>query len=168
MSFDLSQNKALRTLEISAESIVNAGVVAPGFLKTVLSSVTSPGMLDVIIIYSYPDFGAHALCGDCTDPVCLPHRLEPHLLDFPQQLVVFRKMHGARSFRLTFCVDVHGNIEDLSVWLLESAVREEEANGGFKYLASRPVITCERRTVRTRPEDYHAGATSEWIFASAL
>ncbi|KAF9780999.1 hypothetical protein BJ322DRAFT_291114 [Thelephora terrestris] len=51
LCFDLSRNKSLRTLETTAQSITRAGGSAPEFLKTVLSSVASPGMLDVVITY---------------------------------------------------------------------------------------------------------------------
>jgi hypothetical protein len=170
LRFDLSQLKALRTFETTAESIVNAGGSAPEFLTTVLSSVASPGTLDVVVIYRDRDLGGWAFCGTCKpDPVCFRHGPRPDLDDFPRQLKVFREMHRARKFQLVFCVDVYGCLEDFGVRLLESAVNKEVAKGGFKYLdGGRPTIACERRTIRTRTKDYHAGATGKWVLASAL
>jgi hypothetical protein len=166
----LSQLKVLRTFETTAESIVNAGNSAPEFLTTVLSSVASPTMLDVVVIYRDCDLGGWAFCGNCKpDPVCFRHGPPADLDDFPRQLKVFRKMYSAQKFLLKFCVDVHNCMEDFGVRLLESAVKKEEAKGGFKYLdCGRPTITCERRTIRTRTKDYHAGATGKWVLASAL
>jgi hypothetical protein len=78
-------------------------------------------------------------------------------------------MHSARNFRLVFCVDVYGCMEDFALRLLQSAVDKEVADGEYKNLASGPPkITCERRTIRTRTKDYYAGATDKWVLASAL
>jgi hypothetical protein len=57
LCFDLSQIKTLRTFETTAQSITYAGRSSRGFLKTLLSSVAFPGMLDVTIIYRDGDFG---------------------------------------------------------------------------------------------------------------
>ncbi|KAF9780961.1 hypothetical protein BJ322DRAFT_1112347 [Thelephora terrestris] len=169
LRFDLSQNKALQTLETTAESIVNAGNSAPEFLKTVLSSVASPGMLEVVVIYRDCDLGGWAFCPTCKpDPICFRHGPRLDLDDFPSQLKVIREMHSAREFRLVLCVDVYGCMGDFGMRRLDAAVKREEANGGFGYLKCSPVITCERRTIRTRTKDYHAGATSRWVLASAL
>ncbi|KAF9780964.1 hypothetical protein BJ322DRAFT_289281 [Thelephora terrestris] len=169
MNFDLSQIKTLRTFETTAQSITNAGNSAPQFLKTVLSSIAFPGMLDVVIIYHDSDLGGSASCGTCKpDPFCPHHRARIDLGAFPWQLEVFRKMHSARKFRLVFCVDVHSCMKDFSVRMLKSGVEKEEVNGGFEYLVCRPVITCERRSIRTRTQDHYAGATRVWVFASAL
>jgi len=49
--FDLSRIKTLRTLETTAESVATAGDAVPGSLKTILSTVTSPMLLDLVIVY---------------------------------------------------------------------------------------------------------------------
>ena len=152
-----------------AESIVDAGDMAPEFLKNVLSSVASPGILDVVIIYRYRDLDCRERCMHCEpDPICFRHGFERGVVDFRQQLRVFRQMHRARDFRLVFCVDVYGCVVDMGVRLLESAVKKEVVNGGFRYLAHKPVVICEGRTIRTRLWDDHAGASSDCVAASAL
>ena len=165
LPFNLSRNKTLRTLETTAESIANAGYTASEFLDTVLSSVASPGILDVVIIYRDWDFGGWVGCFRCKpDPVCFRHATGPALKYFSMQVGVLCKMHIARkSLRFVFCVDVYGCVEDFGVQVLTSAVKKAVANGQFEYLAHRPVITCEGRSVRTRPRDYRAG-----VSASAL
>ena len=152
-----------------AESIVNAGNSASEFLKTVLSSVVSPGMLDVVFIYRDCDLGGWAFCPTCKpDPICFRHSPRPQLDDFPRQLRVIREMHSARKFWLVFCADVYGCMEDFGMWGLDAEVKKEEASGRFEYLERSPVITCERRTIYMRTKDYHVGATGKWALASAL
>ena len=175
LSFDLSQNKTLRTFETTAESIRYAKDAAPGFLKTVLSSVIYPGMLDVVIIHRDCDFGGWTGCPICRpDPICFRHHIGPTLkygpaLEcLPRQLGVFREMYDTRRFRLVFCVDIYGCVEDLGVRVLRSAVKEAEVNGQFECLACKPVITCEGRSLRTHPEDRRAGTSGDFVPASAL
>ncbi|KAF9781002.1 hypothetical protein BJ322DRAFT_1082650 [Thelephora terrestris] len=168
LRFDLSQIKTLRTFETTAESIA-FGRDAPEFMKTVLSTVAFPGMLDVVVIYRDTDFGGSPYCLACSgDPICIRHRRRPDLNNFPQQLRVLREMHSARKFRLVFCVDVYGCMEDFGVRLMASAVKKEEAKGGFEYLVYKPGITCERRTIRTRPRDFYTGASDRGDLSSVL
>ena len=166
----MSQNKALRTLETTAESIVSTQGAAPRFLETALSSIVFPGVLEVVVIYRDMDLGSWPLCSKCKpDPFCVCNHLrQDSLNDFPRQLRTFRRMHRARKFRLVLCVDVHGCMDELGMRLLESAIKKEEARGGFTYLDSGPVITRERRTIRTYPNDEFAGARSTGVSASAL
>ena len=49
--FNLSRNETLRTLETTAESVTAAGDAALGSLRTILSTVTSPMLLDLVIVY---------------------------------------------------------------------------------------------------------------------
>jgi hypothetical protein len=170
MCFDLSQNKALRTLETTAESIVGAMDTAPEFLKTILSSVTSPGMLDVVVIYRDLDLNGWECCRFREpNPTCLcDPRRQPYVLYLQPQLRVFREMCGVRDFRLVFCVDVYDCLAEIGVRLLESVVRNGWVNGGFRYLVYRPVVICERRSIRTRAEDWYIGRTSGTPLSSAL
>ena len=161
---------ALRTLETTAESIVDAGDMAPEFLKNVLSSVTSPGLLDVVIIYRNCDFGGWmSICRRCGPPysICYCHDPKPAVRDFHQQLRVSRQMRRVRDFRLVFCVDVY-NYTDDGVRLLGSVVEKEVVEGEFNHLSYSPVVICERQTIRTRPGDDYAGSRSYWVPASAL
>jgi hypothetical protein len=168
MCFNLSQNKILRTLEITAESIVIAGDAAPGFLKTVLSSVAFPGILEVVIIYRENDLGGWPPRQSCKpDPVYFPDYLLG-VWCFPNQLMVFREMHSVRDFRLVFCVDVHGCMVDVGMEILGSVVEMEWVGGRFGSLVCKPVVIYERRTIRTRFTDQDAGSRWETALASAL
>lgn len=167
--FDLSQNKTLRTLETTAESIANAGVTGPDFLRTALSSITHRELLDVVVIYRDGDFGGLPFCPTCRpDPICFHHSVRRPLLYFPRHLRVIREMHGVREFLLTFCVEVHGCMVGIGVPLLTSAVKKVEGNGGFGYLAHKPKIACEVRSVRTRLGDYYPGTSNQCFLASSL
>ena len=167
--FDLSQNKILRTLETTAESIDNAGDAAPEFLRTVLSSVAFPGLLEVVVIYRDRDLGGWPFCPTCRpDPICSRHSVRPPLEHFPRQREVIREMHGARKFRLVFCAEVYGCMEDIGVRRLGSAVGEAVTDGRFEYLSDKPEIIYDVRSVRTRPGDYHPGTSGQCFLASSL
>lgn len=170
MCFDLSKNKTLRTLETTAESIVNAKDRAPEFLNAVLSSIASPGILDVVVIYRDCDFGGWGHCPCCRpDPICSCNTISRALVYFPVPLRVLCKMHRARkSLRLVFCADVYGCFVDTGVRMLTSAVEEAAANGQFEHFACRPVIVCEGRSVRTRLDDSRVGMAGGGVPASAL
>jgi len=92
----------------------------------------------------------------------------PALECFPRQLSVFCEMYSTRKFQLVFCMDIYGCVEDLGVRVLRSAVKEAEVNGKFEYLACKPMITCEGRSVRTHPQDCRAGVPGGCVPASAL
>jgi len=163
---NLSQNKYLRTLEITAESIVAANDTASDFLKTVLSSVASPVPVDVVIIYRSRDLGGRQFCIFC-DPgaICLHH--QPQLLErlarsHQQQLGMFHEMYNAWDFRLVLCADVPDCMVEHSIAMLEDIAEAAQ-------LPHKPLITSERRTLRTRSTDHNVGWSGRWsIPASAL
>ena len=172
--FNLSQNKFLRTLEITVESIDAAGDTAPDFLKTVLSSVTSPGPLDAVIIYQDYDFTYYPPCKRCNlEPLhshhCFQDIMDKLILDRQRQLKVFREMHSVRDFRLVLCADISGNSVGRATKTLEHIVRAEKVEGRTDYFLYKPLIVFERRIIHTRPDDYNAGYSGrEPILASAL
>ena len=166
---DLSQNGALRTLETTAEAITNAGYRAPEFLKTALSSIAHRELLNVVVIYRGDDLGGWPSCPTCTpDPICSRHSVQRPMLYFPWQLRVIRELHSAREFLLAFCAEVYGCMVGIGVPLLTSAVKKVEENGGFGYLAHKPKIICEVRSVRTRLRDYYPGTSNQCFLASSL
>jgi hypothetical protein len=176
--FDLSRNLSLRTFETTADSISIAGDTAPDFLKTVLSSITSPAPLDVVIIYRERDFGGSKPCSRCIpDPICFSHYGPPigsltnEMLDhflYSQQwrLRAFREMHSVREFRLVFCVDVVDCMTQHALQLLRRVLDRDM--GEFHYLSYEPSIICERRVLRTRVTDFVLGSASPNVPASAL
>ena len=178
--FDLSRNESLRTLETTADSISMAGDAAVDFLKTILSSVTSPAPLDVVVIYRERDFGGGRPCPLCEpDPVCFSHcgppinspignMLKHFLHNQHRRFRVFREMHSVREFRLVFCVDVVDCMMSHALRLLGNIFQDEEARREFDYLLYEPFIICERRMLRTRVTDFIVGSTTQNVPASAL
>ena len=172
-SFNLSGNKSLRTLEITARSIDRAGDIAPDFLKTVLSSVPSSAPLDVVIIYQ--DF---ELCRRRRymwhdwDPICFHHSSQEiwarSARYYHRHLEKFREMYGTRDFRLILCADVVDFMVKHAVEILQRVVEAGKAIGGFSRLYE-PLIISERRTLRTRHEDHQPGCLNMWyVPASTL
>jgi hypothetical protein len=146
--FNLSQNRSLRTLETTAESIAvtrNASKV----LTAVLSTVTSPA-LDVVIVYRDSDLGCSSP-GSAYPCSCRWGEADVGLPRFKRQFGMFREMHKTRDFRLVLCADVIGHTADHATRRLKSIVK---ANGGLGYLRHKPSIISERRTLRTRITDY--------------
>ena len=108
--FHLPQNRFLRTLETTAESINVAGDSVFDFLKTVPSSVTSPGPLDVII-YRDDDLAHPPPCWECDFEALRLHLCSQKIIDrfalyHQRQLRVFCEMHSVRDFRLVLCADI--------------------------------------------------------------
>lgn len=171
--FNISRNKSLRTLETTAQSITVAGDNASNFLRTILSTITSPAPFDVVIVYRDVDLGGiPSHCWRCEpDPVCFRHYgwYKGNIVDAPrykQHLIVFREMHKAwQDFRLVLCADVFDCMVEHGIQTLEDIVDA----GGLDYLFYKPLIICERRTPRTRVEDYQAGWSATCLgTASAL
>ena len=165
--FDLSRNRSLRTLETTAESINAADDTASDFLRTLLSTVTSPAPLDVIIVYREWDFGG--LRGPCW-PVgrrspCFYHdsqggeAAQADDLRYKRHFRLFRERHKARDFRLVLCVDVSNCMVEHAIQTLENTLIAREVNGGLYYFLYKPLVISERRTLRTRPTDYTTGCS---------
>ena len=170
-NFDLSRNKSLRTIETTAVSITAAGGAAPGFLKAVLSTITSPLPLDVVITYREFDVGGN-LCY-WAKPIHVqdlhPIIRGPNALNHPERFKVFSEMYRVREFRLVLCADVLNCAEEYAMRVLEQIVKTEMMNGGLDYLRCEPLIISESRSPRTRLTDDSAGERGKSpIRASAL
>ena len=171
----MSRNRSLRTLETTAESInrVDAAIVR-GFLKTVLSSVTSPTPLDLVIVYRESDFSYLSRDWRGSEPASFCYSspkttVEHYTLHYQRQLRMFREVHSARDFRLVLCADVSDCLVSHATGTLECIIEAEKAKGGLDYLLCEPLIIFERRTVRTRYTDHSAGWSKKWYSnASAL
>jgi len=171
-NFDLSRNKSLRTIETTAVSITAAGNATPGFLKAVLSTITSPPPLDVVITYREFDVGGNLRYWDKPIRVQDLHPViqAPTARAHPERFKVFSEMHRVREFRLVLCADVLDCAEEYAMRVLERIVETEMMNGGLDYLRYEPLIISEVRSPRTRLTDDCAGQRrGRWpIRASAL
>ena len=144
--------------------------MAFNFFKTLLSSIAPHVALDVVVIYRERGLGAWLPCRVCEpDPVCIRHGFRPRcdLRAFKRQFWLLGQMRSLRDFRLILCVDVYDCVVDYAVELLEPIVWGEEAEWGFVSLCE-PLIVCEKRMIRGSLSDSPAGASSDWIVASAL
>lgn len=136
-----------------------------------LSTITSPGLLDVVIIYK--EYDVDYVVRYCENPVYVAHgsawQRAINILQHCRQFLVFGEMHRIREFRLLLCADVLECITESAVERLKRIVEVERKCGGLYYLPREPLIIAERRAPRTDPRDDSVGLTSTWyISASAL
>jgi hypothetical protein len=167
--FDLSQNRSLRTLETTAETMVCEDT-SPNFLTTVLSTITSPLPLTIVIIYGERDVDL-LLC-----TWAKPFRVESlrqetrtaNVVNHQERFTAFSEMYKVREFQLVLCADVLERVVECAMGVLERIVEAEKANGGLGYFLSEPLIISERRSPRTRLRDDRVGRRRWSIDASAL
>jgi hypothetical protein len=166
--FNLSSNRSLRTLEITAESFDRAGDVAfaANFLKTALSSVTSSATLDIVIIYRDFQFcGVQPFSQRNSEPICLHHSSQEtwdmDALHYRQQLEMFREVYKTQAFRLVLCADVSDLIVEHAIEMLQRVVEAGKAMGGLCHLHE-PLVISERRILITRYKDRIPGCVREW------
>ena len=160
--FNLSRNKSLRTLETTGKSVDDAKGTASDFLMTVLSSVTSPVPVDVVIIYQdihleipfiYPPY----------NPI-MPiycYSLQTFLL-YQQRLEVSHKVYSTRGFRLVLCADVCDRVVERAIQGLEDFVKVGKMEGGSSHFPYKPLIISERRLLCTRKYDNLPGVSGHW------
>ena len=142
-----------------AESISAVEDTASNFLGTVLSTVTSPTPIDVVIVYQDVDLGGVRGCwlGCNSGPACPRHDSregrDDDTMRYKQQFRVFREIHNARDFHLVLCADVSDSIVERAMQTLERFVDAREVNGGLDYLLYKPLVMFERRTLHIHRED---------------
>jgi hypothetical protein len=169
--FNLSQNKSLRTLETTAASIT-AKDVYPDFLTAVLSTITSPLPLDVII--DYDDFDVDRMRRWAANPTLtypLPVELEDQMaknvLRHEQRFKLFQEMYRVRRFRLVLCADVSNHSVEPAVQTLKNLVKAEKAMGRLGYLHCEVLIISEKRTLQTYVGDNQVGHTRLLLVSSS-
>jgi len=142
--FDLSRNKSLRTLELTAAAIGtlsdDSTCTALSRLKYALSTVTSAAFFEVRVYFTEYDFCGvehwpntdqppfrEASQAERTEETALHHR----------RFESFREVHKVRSFQLVLCAYVCAPVGEYSVRMLKEAVAEEKAKrGGFTIFSS--------------------------------
>lgn len=124
---DLSRNKSLRKLEITAGSLIeefkyHAPTTVSNSYKAVLATIKSPAFSDFVVVYGqldfYEDKSYRHTKTRIRDPEAWYHR----------QFEVFRAMYKAQDYRLVLSLirtDGHSMRE------LERAVAAERAKGGL-------------------------------------
>ena len=153
--FDLSRNKSLRTLKLSAATIGTLGDDSPSSplsrLKYALSTITYSARLEVVVLYTeydfcsvepwsnpgHPPFRETSRAGG-TAEAALHHR----------RFEVLREVHKVRSFRLVLCAYVWNPVVEYSVRMLKEAVAEEKAQKGFDDFLFEPLVIDSPRRSR--------------------
>ena len=148
--FDLSQNKLLRTLEVTAPSIDDAlrAGTGPNLLTHALSTIKSPVFSEIVVVYlDYAIRGALPFINPGSPPISRVSRDKRawdgarHRLRFG----VFRKVHKVREFRLVLCADVWEGVEEYSLRILKQEVEVEKARRGFNGAFSEPLVISSPR-----------------------
>lgn len=155
--FDLSRNKSLRTLEITASTLrvaLSRGrPLADMHLFTyALSTIRSPTFSEVVVIYLDYDFGS-ALQHRCES---MPLSRSPSQAEIEEEAQLhhwrfegFRTMRKVRNFRLMLCVEVWDGVSGYSVQVLKQLIAAEKANswfgGWFGGLSPEPLVSCRPR-----------------------
>jgi len=141
----------------------------PGFLRTVLSTVTSPLPLDVVIFYRYYDVG-YTLRWTIPPPeVQFRGGMRATYDSHQQRFKQLHEMYMVREFRLVLCArDIECAVEHI-IRELESIVKVERAKGGLDYLLCEPFVVSEMRSPRNRVHDDDVGGSGRLrVLASAL
>ena len=124
--FDLSKNRSLRSLEISANGISQHPDTAPSFLKDLMLTITSPVFSDVVIVLGD---------GAINDTWFFQHGL----------FHIVRSMHEVKSFRLVFCLEVWEGVREHIARRLKRFIDAEAAEGGLDFLPCPPAIISNTR-----------------------
>ena len=124
---DLSRNKSLRELKITAQSLIRvlrdrAPATIPSSFRAVLSTITSPVFSDFVVVYQGGDFYNDVYSGNARA------ELGDEDTWYHRQFEVFREMYKARDYRLVLWAGYAG---DDSVRELKRAVAAEQAKGGL-------------------------------------
>ena len=136
----------------------------PSFLRTVLSTVTSPLPLDIIVIYQHYNVG-YLLLGP-GKPIPLG-RLDPEgnamvALYHQQRFKQLHEMYLMRRFQLVLCANVLDGVTEYTARALERVVNAEKAKGGFDYLFHEPLIVSEAWSPYIRLYGLQAGSTRRY------
>jgi len=120
----------------------------PSYLRTVLSTVTSPLPLNIMVVYQHYDVGYMLLRPEEPFPLaCLCPKGDARVALRHQQR--FKELHGmymVRRFQLVLCADVLDRVTEHTTQALECVVNTEKAKGGFDYLFHEPLIISEARS----------------------
>jgi hypothetical protein len=136
--FDLSRNKSLQTLRVQANFTDHAssdGLPDPtsGFLKHVLSTITSSEFSVIIIIYR--DCHFRGIEFDSSRRAFFRELSQAERVEevarHRRWFGAFREAHKVRGSKLGLCVCTRGSVGEEPVRILEEAIAEEKAEGGF-------------------------------------
>ena len=145
-TFDLSQNKSLRGLEIPMFFIRPGANRCPftrgPTFQHALSTITSPTFSTITITYQCIDFPLE-IC----DPPAPPHILSLVGLGMAERhrtvFKFFQEMREIRDFELVLCADINARLAERAVRELEWAIKTQWVpEGGSDNFSSQPSVTC--------------------------
>ena len=145
--FDLSRNKALRTLEVTGRGIVCALFQAgsleatTGPLAHALSTIASSAFTEVTIFYRDYDF----------------------LGVVDQQFKVFRAMRKIRGFQLVLCADTWDGVGNYTMGVLKRGVAVDEAKRGLGGNFPEPLVIHSPRGSHPQKTEFFAPSNKPWI-----
>ena len=153
LDFNLSRNKSLRTLEVTASSITlreesillqhaiaQTNPAISNFLRTVLPTITSPLFSEVVVIYREVDFGGLKFWPRSTSGVyriMTPDESAEEASRHRRQFQVFREMYAVRQdFQLILCAEVWGPVGEYTMGVLKQAIAAEVGENWLSCLCS--------------------------------
>jgi len=135
----------------------NGSPTALGFLKYVLSTITSSAFFQIIVIYHNQDFNGIKPRGSDWPPfreLSEAERAE-EASRHGQKFEMLRELYKIRDFQLVLSASVSGCVAEYATQMLEEAVAEEKAKNGFDDHFPEPVVLYDPHRIQ-RPDP--------WIF----
>ena len=121
--FDLSRLRSLRSLEVTASSILRIRRNTPSLLCDITSTITSPVFSEVILVFQRLDL------------YC------PNHIPFD----MLRQMHSKRKFRLVFCLEAAKKYRDHGREVMLRKVSLGPTYQPLDFLTSRPTFETSER-----------------------
>ena len=126
-----------------------------GFLRHVLSTITSSVFSEVVAIYRDHDLYDVVRLIYRSLAVGVLRRIDRERREMVFE--VFREAQQVRDFQLVLRADVWGDMTSLAVRELQKVVAAEKANKGFNDFSSEPLVICNPQDIYPPVTDSHRG-----------
>jgi len=120
------------------------------FFKHIFPTITSPAFFEVVVNYGDRDFSGARTWSSDQPPFYIEPSQDAKAEEFRfhrWKFDILREVHVLRTFQLVLCASVWGCLGDYPVRMLEAAVAEENAKGGFCRCFS-PLVASNPRGTR--------------------
>jgi hypothetical protein len=157
--FDLSQNKFLRTLEVTGRDIDRGFFWNGSFISAnatrlftyALSTITSPVFTELTVFYRDYQFGI------------VGHPLRDWPLRWPRRFEVFQMMRKVRDFQLVLCAEAWDRVGEYTIGVLKEAVAAEKVKRRFDDTYREPLVTYSPRRSLPQPIETLTRFETPWI-----
>jgi len=112
------------------------------FLRSTLSTITSPMFTEVVVVYQESSFSGVASHSTEAYRTTTSSERAAEASWHRSLFQVFREMYTMRDFRLVLCAEVWGVVREYTAEVLERAVAVERAAERLDYLPSEPLVIC--------------------------